>query len=100
MHFQVLIATASLLFVLGLWGVALNRKNILTIILAIELMLLGANFHFLILSVLLRDIKRQIFSLFILTIAAAESAIRLSILIVCHRQHKTIQLDSIFNLYR
>lgn len=68
------------LFVIGIIGLVLNRKNILIIIISIELMLLAVNLNFIIFSVYLDDISGQIFVLFILTVAAAESSIGLAIL--------------------
>jgi NADH-quinone oxidoreductase subunit K len=67
------------LFVLGIWGIFLNRKNIIVMLMSIELMLLAVNLNFVIFSVYLDDLLGQIFSIFILTVAAAESAIGLSI---------------------
>jgi NADH-quinone oxidoreductase subunit K len=66
---------------------------------AVELMLLGANFNFLVFSVFLDDLRGQIFSLLILTVAAAESAIGLAILVIFYKQHKTITLQSIFTMH-
>ena len=73
---------STLIFVIGLWGMALNKKNVITIIMAIEILLLGANLNFIIFSVFIDDFKGQIFSLLILTIAASESAIGLAILVL------------------
>ena len=70
------------LFVLGVWGIFLNRKNIIIMLMSIELMLLAVNLNFVIFSVYLDDLLGQVFSIFILTVAAAESAIGLSILVI------------------
>ena len=75
-----ILTITSILFVIGLLGVALNRKNILTTIMSIELLLLSVNINFVALSVYLDDIVGHIFVLFILSVTAAESAIGLSIL--------------------
>jgi len=73
------------LFFAGLFGVIFNRRNILIILMSIELMLLGLNLNFILFSVYLDDLYGEIFSFFILTIAAAESAIGLAVIIVYFR---------------
>jgi len=78
---------------------ALNKKNIITIIMSIEILLLGANLNFVIFSTFLDDIKGQIFSLLILTVAAAESAIGLAILVIFYKKYQTINFDSIYELH-
>ena len=83
------------LFFIGLFGVVLNRKNILIIIMSIEILLLAVNLNFAALSIYLDDIVGQIFVIFILTIAAAESAIGLAIITVFYRLKNSIQLDPI-----
>lgn len=88
-----------LLFVIGLWGMILNRKNVITILMALEILLLGANLNFIIFSVYLDDIRGQIFSLFILVIAAAESAVGLAILVIFYKKHQTIEFDFIYGLH-
>jgi NADH-quinone oxidoreductase subunit K len=77
----------------------LNKKNVVTIIMSIEILLLGANLNFLIFSVFLDDLKGQIFSLLILTVAASESAIGLSILILFYKKHQVIDFDYIYGLH-
>ena len=67
------LTVASILFILGIWGIFLNRKNIVIMLMSIELMLLAVNLNFIIFSVYLDDILGQVFSIFILTVAAAES---------------------------
>lgn len=83
------------LFMLGLLGIFITRKNIIVILMSIELMLLAINFNFIIFSVFLDDIYGQIFALIILTIAAAESAIGLAILVIYYRLRGVISVDFI-----
>jgi len=90
-----LICTTTLLFVIGVIGLVLNRKNMLIIIMAIELMLLAINLNFIIFSIYLDDILGQMFVLFILTVAATESSIGLAILIVYYRITKTILIGKL-----
>ena len=90
---------STLIFVIGLWGMALNKKNVITIIMAIEILLLGANLNFIIFSVFIDDFKGQIFSLLILIIAASESAIGLAILVLFYKKHQTIDFDYIYGLH-
>ena len=84
---------SSLLFFLGLMGIVLNRKNILLMLMSIELMLLAVNLNFLFFSLALDDLVGQLFALFLLTVAAAESAIGLAILVVHHRLCGTIAVE-------
>ena len=84
-----------IVFFIGLIGIVLNRKNILIIIMSIELLLLAVNLNFAAFSIYLDDIVGQIFVLFILTIAAAESAIGLAIITVFYRLKNSIQLEPI-----
>jgi NADH-quinone oxidoreductase subunit K len=83
------------LFFIGLIGFFVNRKNILLLLLALEIMLLAINFNFIIFSVYLDDLFGQVFSLFILTVAAAESAIGLSILVIYSRIKGSLAIDYI-----
>lgn len=83
------------LFLLGLSGIALNTRNIIILLMSIELMLAGISFNQLVLSVFLDDIIGQIFTIFILTVAASESAIGLAILVVYHKLSGTIEVDRI-----
>lgn len=87
------------LFIIGLWGMVLNKKNVIIIIMSIEILLLGANLNFIIFSVFIDDIKGQVFSLLILTIAASESAIGLAILVIFYKKHQTIDFDFIYGLH-
>lgn len=84
-----------LLFTIGALGLVLNRKNILIIIISIELMLLSVNLNFIIFSIYLDDILGQLFVIFILTIAATESAIGLAILSSYYKVKNTILIDKI-----
>ena len=86
------------LFLIGVLGLVLNRKNILITLMSIELMLLAINFNFVIFSVYLDDLAGYVFVLFILTIAAAESAIGLAVLTVYYRLKNTIRIDKIKNI--
>jgi len=84
------------LFFVGLFGVIFNRRNILIILMCIELMLLGLNLNFILFSVYLDDLYGEIFSFFILTIAAAESAIGLAVIIIYYRIRGNINTNSLF----
>ena len=87
-----------LLFLIGTLGLVLNRKNVLITIMSIEIMLLAVNLNFIIFSIYLDDMIGYIFVLFILTIAATESAIGLAILSVYYKLKQTIQMDKVKNL--
>ena len=89
---------ASLLFSVGFLGIFINRKNLITILMSIELMLLSANINFIGFSDLLGDLSGQIFSLFILVVAAAEAAIGLAILTIFFKKSNSISVDSINRL--
>jgi NADH:ubiquinone oxidoreductase subunit K len=89
------LAVSMILFLLGVWGIFLNRKNIIVMLMSIELMLLAVNLNFLVFSVYLDDMIGQLFSLFILTVAAAESAIGLALLVVYYRIRGTIAVEFI-----
>jgi len=84
-----------ILFLIGLWGMILNRKNLILIIMSIEILLLSVNFLFILFSMNLDDFFGQIISLFILTVAAAESAIGLAILVVYYRIKGIISINFI-----
>ena len=92
--FKILGVSFTLFFV-GVWGLFLNRKNIIIILISLELILLAVNVNFILCSVYLDDFIGQIFALLVLTVAAAESAIGLSILIVYSRVRGTIAVESI-----
>lgn len=86
---------SSFLFVIGVFGVFINRKNVIIILMSIELMLLAVNLNFVAFSAFLHDLAGQLFVLFILTVAAAEAAIGLAILVVFYRNRGTIAIDAI-----
>lgn len=94
-HYLVL---GAVLFAIGIVGIFLNRKNVIILLMAIELMLLAVNMNFIAFSHYLQDISGQIFVFFILTVAAAESAIGLAILIVLFRNLRTINVDDLNKL--
>lgn len=98
MNFAFFTLVPFFLFFIAIAGVALNRKNILTIIMSIELTLLAINFNFLISSVYLDDRLGQLIPVFVLTVAAAESSIGLAILISYYRTRGTISLEFINQL--
>jgi NADH:ubiquinone oxidoreductase subunit K len=83
----------SVLFLLGIWGIFLNRKNVLILLMSIELMLLAVNLNLMVFSVYLDDMMGQLFALLILTVAAAESSIGLAILVITFRIRGTITVD-------
>jgi NADH-quinone oxidoreductase subunit K len=94
-HFLIL---GAILFAISIVGIFLNRKNLLVLLMAIELMLLAVNMNFVAFSHYLQDLSGQIFVFFILTVAAAESAIGLAILIVLFRNLKSIHVDDLDSL--
>lgn len=84
---------SALLFVVGVMGVFLNRRNLISLFMAIELIFLSVNINFIAFSIHLKDMAGQVFSLFILTVCAAEVAIGLAILVSYFRQRNTINVD-------
>ena len=86
------------LFLIGVLGLVLNRKNILITLMSIELMLLAINLNFIVFSIYLDDLAGYVFVLFILSIAAAESAIGLAILTIYYRLKNTIRMDKVKNI--
>ena len=94
-HYLIL---GGLLFALSVMGISLNRKNVIILLMAIELMLLAVNMNFVAFSHYLGDTAGQVFVFFILTVAAAESAIGLAILVVLFRNIKTINVDDLDQL--
>lgn len=92
---NIVLSFTTIIFFVGLYGVVLNRRNILSIILSIEIMLLAINLSLAALSVYLDDITGYIFVIFILTIAAAESAVGLSIITSFYRLKGSIQIESV-----
>jgi NADH-quinone oxidoreductase subunit K len=87
------LTVAAILFTLGVFGIFVNRKNIIVILMSIELILLAVNINLVAFSTHLGDITGQVFALFILTVAAAEAAIGLAILVVYFRNRGTIAVD-------
>jgi len=94
-HFLIL---GAILFAISVVGIFLNRKNVIILLMAIELMLLAVNMNFIAFSHYLGDIAGQVFVFFILTVAAAESAIGLAILMVLFRNLQTINVDDLDSL--
>ena len=94
-HFLIL---GAVLFAISIVGIFLNRKNVIILLMAIELMLLAVNMNFVAFSYYLGDISGQIFVFFILTVAAAESAIGLAILVVLFRNLRTIHVEDLDSL--
>mgnify|MGYP003628443205 FL=1 len=89
---------AAILFVIGVFGIFLNRKNIIIILMSIELMLLAVNINFVAFSAYLNDLHGQVFAMFILTVAAAEAAIGLAILVTFFRNKGQILVDDLSEL--
>ena len=89
------LTVASILFLTGISGIILNRKNIIIMLMSVELMLLSINLNFIIYSAYLDDVMGQVFALLILTVAAAESAIGLAILVVYYRVRGCISVENI-----
>ena len=89
------LAVAAILFTLGVLGIFLNRKNIIVILMSVELILLSVNINFVAFSSFLNDIVGQVFALLVLTVAAAEAAIGLAILVVYFRNRGTIAVEDI-----
>ena len=88
----------AIIFSIGIAGIFLNRKNIIVILMSIELILLSVNINLVSFSIFLNDITGQIFTLFILTVAAAEAAIGLAIIVVYYRNTSTIDVEKIQSL--
>lgn len=86
---------AAFLFGLGVAGIIVNRKNIITLLMSIELILLAVNTNFIAFSYFLNNYVGQVFVFFVLTVAAAEAAIGLSILVVLYRKRETIEVDNL-----
>ncbi|MBN9441476.1 MAG: NADH-quinone oxidoreductase subunit NuoK [Bosea sp. (in: a-proteobacteria)] len=89
------LAVAAILFTLGVLGIFINRKNVIVILMSLELILLSANINFVAFSSYLGDILGQVFALFVLTVAAAEAAIGLAILVVYFRNRGSIAVEDI-----
>jgi NADH-quinone oxidoreductase subunit K len=88
----------AILFSIGVMGIFLNRKNVITILMAIELILLAVNINFVAFSQHLNNLSGQVFVFFILTVAAAEAAVGLAILVLFFRNRRSIDVDDINSL--
>lgn len=95
MHYLIL---ASILFTIGVFGIFLNRKNVIVILMSVELMLLAVNINFVAFSAYLGDLHGQIFTMFILTVAAAEAAIGLAILVTFFRIRGSIGVEELSSM--
>ena len=92
------ITLGAIIFLIGIVGIFLNRKNVIVILMSIELILLAVNINLVSFSIYMNDISGQIFTLFILTVAAAEAAIGLAIIVVFYRNSGTIRVEEIEKL--
>tara|TARA_Y100000996_G_C22419437_1_gene600768 strand:+ start:386 stop:697 length:312 start_codon:yes stop_codon:yes gene_type:complete len=92
------LSLAAIIFTTGVVGIFLNRKNVIVILMSIELILLAVNINLVSFSIFLNDLNGQIFTLFILTVAAAEAAIGLAIIVAYYRNSGTINVEEIKNL--
>jgi len=89
------LTVGAILFVLGIFGIFLNRKNVIVILMSIELILLSVNLNLVAFSSQLDDLTGQVFAMFILTVAAAEAAIGLAIVVIYFRNHGSIEVEDI-----
>ena len=89
---------AAIIFVVGIIGIFLNRKNIIIILMSIELILLAVNINLVSFSIYLQDLVGQVFTMFILTVAAAEAAVGLAIIVIYYKHKGTIQVEQISSL--
>jgi NADH-quinone oxidoreductase subunit K len=89
------LTVAAILFTIGVFGIFINRKNVIVILMSVELILLAVNINFVAFSAFLNDLVGQVFALLILTVAAAEAAIGLAILVVFFRNRGTIAVEDI-----
>ena len=89
------LTVAAILFTLGVFGIFLNRRNVIIILMSVELILLAVNINFVAFSVFLNDIVGQVFALLVLTVAAAEAAIGLAILVVFFRNRGSIAVEDV-----
>jgi NADH-quinone oxidoreductase subunit K len=89
------LSVAAILFTLGIFGSFINRKNVIVILMSVELMLLAVNINFVAFSHFLGDLVGQVFALFVLTVAAAEAAIGLALVVVYFRNRGSIAVDDI-----
>ncbi|SIP97479.1 NADH dehydrogenase subunit K [Rhizobium sp. RU20A] len=89
------LTVSAILFVFGVFGIFINRKNVIVILMSVELILLAVNINMVAFSAFLNDITGQVFALFILTVAAAEAAIGLAILVVFYRNRGSIAVEDV-----
>ena len=89
------LSVAAVLFTLGIFGIFLNRKNVIIILMSVELMLLAVNINLVAFSAELNDLVGQVFAMFVLTVAAAEAAVGLAILVIFFRSRGTIAVEDI-----
>ena len=89
------LTVSAIVFTIGVFGIFLNRKNVIIILMSIELMLLAVNLNLVAFSAYAGDLVGQVFSMFVLTVAAAEAAVGLSILVVYFRNHGTVAVENI-----
>ena len=89
------LSVAAILFTLGIFGIFLNRKNVIVILMSVELILLAVNINLVSFSVFLQDLAGQVFAMLVLTVAAAEAAIGLAIIVVYFRNRGTIAVEDI-----
>ncbi|GAA0568338.1 NADH-quinone oxidoreductase subunit NuoK [Caenispirillum bisanense] len=89
------LTVAAILFTLGIFGIFLNRKNVIIILMSVELMLLAVNINLVAFSAFLGDLAGQVFTMFVLTVAAAEAAIGLAIVVVFYRNRGSIEVEDI-----
>ena len=92
------LVVSAILLVLGLFGIFMNRKNVIVILMSVELILLAVNINFVAFSAWLNDLNGQIFAMFVLTVAAAEAAIGLAILVIYFRNRGSIEVEEISTL--
>ena len=92
------LTVSAILFTIGIFGIFLNRKNLIVILMSIELMLLAVNINLVTFSSFLGDLVGQVFTMLVLTVAAAEAAIGLAIVVVFYRNRRSIEVDDINKL--
>ena len=92
------LTVAAILFTIGIFGIFINRKNVIVILMSVELILLAVNLNMVAFSAALNDLQGQIFALLILTVAAAEAAIGLAILVIFYRNRGSIAVEDISSM--
>ena len=92
------LVVSAILLVLGIFGIFLNRKNVIIILMSVELILLAVNLNLVAFSAALGDLVGQVFAMFVLTVAAAEAAIGLAILVVVFRERRSIEVEDLDTL--